>query len=240
MSDTLAHVAEVPPRVPDAKKTGTARLIGGYVLRVLLCLVFGLPLVFLFVSSLKPDIQIFGDVGTVNAFLPVGDISLDNYTAVFNRVPFWRFMMNSVVLSALTVILGADQTSARRIADQAGQVQADFRLQAERRNRYLATALQSSRHRAFGGDAHRRIGIVQRLEQISNARVAFAIFDRNRTLRRCRQPTRRIQAVADTCGQPQSIQARTRKHYRVVIAGVELGQARVDVAAQIDGAQIRA
>jgi len=106
MSDTLAHVAEVPPRVPDAKRTGTARLIGGYVLRVLLCLVFGLPLVFLFVSSLKPDIQIFGDVGTVNAFLPVGDISLDNYTAVFNRVPFWRFMMNSVVLSALTVILG--------------------------------------------------------------------------------------------------------------------------------------
>ena len=31
MSDTLAHVAEVPPRVPDAKRTGTARLIGGYV-----------------------------------------------------------------------------------------------------------------------------------------------------------------------------------------------------------------
>ena len=55
---------------------------------------------------MKPDIQIFGDVGTVNAFLPVGDISLDNYTAVFNRVPFWRFLMNSVVLSALTVILG--------------------------------------------------------------------------------------------------------------------------------------
>ena len=106
MSDTLAHVAEVPPRVPDAKRTGTARLIGGYVLRVLVCLVLGLPLVFLFVSSLKPDLQIFGDVSTVNAFLPVGDISLDNYTAVFNRVPFWRFLMNSVVLSALTVILG--------------------------------------------------------------------------------------------------------------------------------------
>ena len=42
----------------------------------------------------------------MKAFLPVGDISLDNYTAVFNRVPFWRFLMNSIVLSALTVVLG--------------------------------------------------------------------------------------------------------------------------------------
>ena len=106
MSDTLTHVDETPQRVPDAERTGTGRLIGGYILRILLCLVFGLPLVFLFVSSLKPDVQIFGDVGTVNSFLPVGAISLDNYTAVFDRVPFWRFLMNSIVLSALTVILG--------------------------------------------------------------------------------------------------------------------------------------
>ena len=106
MSDTLTHVDETPQRIPDAERTGTGRLIGGYILRILLCLVFGLPLVFLFVSSLKPDVQIFGDVGTVKSFLPVGDISLDNYTAVFDRVPFWRFLMNSVVLSALTVILG--------------------------------------------------------------------------------------------------------------------------------------
>ena len=31
MSDTLAHVAEAPPRVPDAERTGTGRLIGGYI-----------------------------------------------------------------------------------------------------------------------------------------------------------------------------------------------------------------
>ncbi len=67
---------------------------------------FGLPLVFMLVSSLKPDIQIFGDLTSVKAFLPVGDISLDNYTAVFNRVPFWRFLMNSIMISALTVTLG--------------------------------------------------------------------------------------------------------------------------------------
>ena len=37
---------------------------------------------------------------------PVGDISLDNYTGVFDRVPFWQFMMNSVVITVLTVVLG--------------------------------------------------------------------------------------------------------------------------------------
>ena len=67
---------------------------------------FGLPLLFMFVSSLKPDLQIFGDLTSVKAFLPVGDISLDNYTAVFDRVPFWQFLMNSIVISALTVVLG--------------------------------------------------------------------------------------------------------------------------------------
>ncbi len=57
-------------------------------------------------SSFKPDIQIFGDLTSVKAFLPVGAISLDNYTAVFDRVPFWRMLMNSIVISALTVTLG--------------------------------------------------------------------------------------------------------------------------------------
>jgi len=103
MTETLSHVAEV---VPPAEKVGTGRLIGGYVVKFVLAGVFGLPLLFMFVSSLKPDLQIFGDLTSVKAFIPVGDISLNNYTAVFDRVPFWQFMMNSIVLSVLTVVLG--------------------------------------------------------------------------------------------------------------------------------------
>ncbi len=57
-------------------------------LRLLLALIFGLPLVFMIVASFKPDTQIFGDLGSINAFLPVGDLSLDNYLGVFDRVPF--------------------------------------------------------------------------------------------------------------------------------------------------------
>ena len=105
MSDTLSHVAEIAP-APKDKAPGAGLTVWRYVVRGLLVLVFALPLVFMLVSSLKPDTQIFADVTSINAFLPTGDVSLNNYTAVFDKVPFWRFMMNSIVLSVLTVGLG--------------------------------------------------------------------------------------------------------------------------------------
>ncbi|MGL5928777.1 MAG: carbohydrate ABC transporter permease [Dermatophilaceae bacterium] len=83
-----------------------ATLLRRHLVRTLLLLIFALPLIFMFMSSLKPDTQIFDDVTSVRAFLPVGDISFDNYTAVFGRVPFWTFLTNSVLITALTVILG--------------------------------------------------------------------------------------------------------------------------------------
>jgi multiple sugar transport system permease protein len=108
MSDTFADVAEAAPTShgPGSDRPGKGRRIGGLIGRILLAFVFGLPLVFLLVSSLKPDTQIFGDLTSVKAFLPVGDISLNNYTAVFDRVPFWQFLMNSIIISVLTVVLG--------------------------------------------------------------------------------------------------------------------------------------
>ena len=57
---------------------------------------FAFPLLFMFVSSLKPDTSIFEDLGSMTAFLPVGDISLDNYTGVFDTVPAGRFLLNSL------------------------------------------------------------------------------------------------------------------------------------------------
>lgn len=76
------------------------------VLKVLLALVFGLPLVFMIVSSFKPDLQIFSDLGGIQAFLPVGDLTMDNYLGVFDRVPFAQFLTNSILISVLTVGLG--------------------------------------------------------------------------------------------------------------------------------------
>lgn len=89
-----------------ARPGGRLGKILGVALRILLSLVFGLPLIFMIVSSFKPDLQIFADLGTWKAFLPVGEISLDNYLGVFDRVPFATFLMNSVFISVATVVLG--------------------------------------------------------------------------------------------------------------------------------------
>lgn len=74
--------------------------------RVLLVVVFAFPIVFMVISSFKPDAQIFADLSSLRAMLPVGDLSLDNYRGVFERVPAERFLINSVLISVVTVALG--------------------------------------------------------------------------------------------------------------------------------------
>ncbi|MFJ5840230.1 carbohydrate ABC transporter permease [Streptomyces shenzhenensis] len=86
--------------------TSFLKYLGGHAGRIVLALVFALPLVFMVVSSFKSDDQIFGDLGSVRAFLPVGALSLDNYTGVFGRVLAARFLLNSVLISSITVVLG--------------------------------------------------------------------------------------------------------------------------------------
>ncbi|WNB87219.1 carbohydrate ABC transporter permease [Cellulomonas sp. ATA003] len=90
----------------DAGARKRRRLVVGYVPMVLLALFFLFPLVFMFVSSLKPDAQILGDIGSPQAFLPVGDISTQNYVDVFDRVPVLRFVLNSVFVTVMIVGLG--------------------------------------------------------------------------------------------------------------------------------------
>jgi multiple sugar transport system permease protein len=104
-----------PPTAPAARTRSTSRSprdartrvgILGWLVRIALAIVFAFPLLFMFVSSLKPDQQIFGDLASFAAFLPIGNISLDNYAAVFDRVPAARFLINSVGVSVVTVTLG--------------------------------------------------------------------------------------------------------------------------------------
>jgi multiple sugar transport system permease protein len=66
---------------PAAEKTRRPglRRAGGNLVRVLLVGFFAFPLLFMFMSSLKPDDQIFADLDSIKAFLPVGDISLSDY-----------------------------------------------------------------------------------------------------------------------------------------------------------------
>ncbi|MEY1554128.1 carbohydrate ABC transporter permease [Yoonia sp. R2331] len=81
------------------------RLIMRYVVLTLIALIFIMPLVFMVMSSLKPDLQLLRDTSSMRAFLPVGDVSFDNYTAAFNRAPVATFIFNSVFVTGLTVLL---------------------------------------------------------------------------------------------------------------------------------------
>ncbi|QPL06334.1 MULTISPECIES: carbohydrate ABC transporter permease [Actinomyces] len=64
------------------------------------------PLLFMIFSSFKPDRQIFADLGSLRAFLPVGDLTIDNYVGVFNRVPAAQFLTNSIIVTVCIVLLG--------------------------------------------------------------------------------------------------------------------------------------
>ena len=76
-----------------------------YVLLSWIALVFIFPIVFMIVSSLKPDLQLLQDASSLRAFLPVGDISFDNYRNAFQRVPIGHFIFNSVMVTAITMVL---------------------------------------------------------------------------------------------------------------------------------------
>ena len=101
-----ARDAERRRSAEEAARRRRRRKVLGYLPMVLLALFFLFPLVFMFVSSLKPDAQILSDIDSPQAFLPVGDISLDNYSGVFERVPVARFIFNSVLVTTLIVGLG--------------------------------------------------------------------------------------------------------------------------------------
>jgi len=88
-----------------ARENTGLRLAARYAVLLLVAAVFIFPLIFMMVSSLKPDLQLLQDTGSLRAFLPVGDISLDNYYAAFERAPIGRFMLNSVFVTVVTVSL---------------------------------------------------------------------------------------------------------------------------------------
>lgn len=81
------------------------RLVVRYTVLGLIALMFVFPLVFMVMSSFKPDAQLLADTRSLNAFLPVGDISLDNYFDAFQRAPVGLFIFNSVIVTGVTVVL---------------------------------------------------------------------------------------------------------------------------------------
>jgi len=78
-----------------------------YLLMILLAIFFLFPTVFMMVSSLKTDEnQLLQDLSSVNAFIPYGAISLQNYSDAFHRLPFGLYMFNSALIVTSILALG--------------------------------------------------------------------------------------------------------------------------------------
>lgn len=74
-----------------------------YLVLIWIAFIFIFPLVFMIMSSLKPAQQLLSDSASFRAFLPVGDISLNNYFDMFERAPILRFIFNSLFVTAITL-----------------------------------------------------------------------------------------------------------------------------------------
>ena len=81
------------------------RLIGLYLFLGFIACIFVLPIIFMVMSSFKPDLQLLSDSSSLRAFLPVGDIGVDNYRDAFSRAPVGLFIFNSVFITATTLVL---------------------------------------------------------------------------------------------------------------------------------------
>ncbi len=100
---------EIPKQFASRGVRGRSRwlsTIGRYAVLITFGLIFVFPVIFMVVSSLKPDFQLLRDTSSLRAFLPIGDISLDNYAKAFERVPIGRFIFNSVFVTGVTLVLG--------------------------------------------------------------------------------------------------------------------------------------
>jgi multiple sugar transport system permease protein len=83
-----------------------------YAVNILLVFFFIFPIVFMVMSSFKPtNDAIFSDLQSIRAFLPIGNLTLSNYVAVFQLSPFLRFLLNSILICSLSVVLGVTLNS---------------------------------------------------------------------------------------------------------------------------------
>jgi multiple sugar transport system permease protein len=78
-----------------------------YLIMILLAIFFLFPIVFMLVASIKNnEMQIVRDMSSLAAFIPYGEIGIQNYRDVFDQMPFGRFMFNSVFIVGCTVLVG--------------------------------------------------------------------------------------------------------------------------------------
>ncbi|MES9971360.1 MAG: carbohydrate ABC transporter permease [Candidatus Thiodiazotropha sp.] len=86
-------------------KQSPRSILLSYLLLGAMALLFIIPLLMMFMGSLKPDQRVLVESGSLAAFLP-GEISLQNYADVFRRSDFLRYFINSLFITGCIVVCG--------------------------------------------------------------------------------------------------------------------------------------
>lgn len=84
----------------------TRRNIVLYVLMTIFLIVFFGPILYMLTTSLTPtESEILENMSTFKAFIPT-NVGLKNYFDVFERMPFGRFLFNSIFIVSTTILFG--------------------------------------------------------------------------------------------------------------------------------------
>lgn len=95
------RVTEGEPAAPRRPRRG----LGSYIVMSILAIFFLVPLLFMFVGSLKPNDQVVAQANTWRALIPT-DITFQDYINAFNRANFGRLFFNSVLITTVVVVGG--------------------------------------------------------------------------------------------------------------------------------------
>ena len=76
-----------------------------YIFQISLALIFVLPLVWMIVSSLKPEADLFKDMSSIATFF-VSNPSLDNYKEMLSRSLVLKSTLNSMIYIVLILLIG--------------------------------------------------------------------------------------------------------------------------------------
>ncbi len=109
-----------------------------------------------------------------------------------------------------------------------------------RADRAPATRAQAFQERALGGDGGARCGVVDRGDEGERFGVVRAHLDAKRALPDRGRHLFDAEDVRRLLGQPETVETGHRQHDAVALAGVDLRDARRDVAADVHGLDVRA
>lgn len=87
--------------------SGQSRLkkLALYLFMFLLAIFFLFPLIWMISGSLKVETQLYADLDKLKTFLPT-PFTLDNYRNMFARTDFFRFLLNSFIITGSTILAG--------------------------------------------------------------------------------------------------------------------------------------